>query len=206
MSDLTLYVDAPYTSPWAMSVFVALTEKHLPFKLITVDLEKGEQRDIPSLTYRVPTLVHGHFSLTESSAITEYLEDLFPEHAMYPKDTENRARARQIQSWIRSDLLILRQERSTIVVFYEPTTTPLSAQAQVAVQKLFKVAEELLSHGGEHIFAEWSLVDLDLTIMLNRLLLNGDDVPPRLAAYARRQWQRPSVQAWLNLLPTQLGD
>ena len=36
--------------------------------------------------------------------------------------------------------------------------------------------------------------------MLNRLLLNGDSVPPRLAEYARRQWLRPSVQEWVKQL------
>lgn len=200
MSDLTLYVDSQFASPWAMSVFVALKEKALPFKLVTVDLDKGEQRDMPSLTHRVPTLVHGHFSLTESTAITEYLETVFPEPALYPRDIEARARARQIQSWIRSDLLVLRQERSTTVVFYEPSSTPLSTEAQAAAQKLFDVAESLLAHGGEHIFSDWTLVDLDLTIMLNRLLLNGDSVPPRLAEYARRQWLRPSVQEWVKQL------
>jgi glutathione S-transferase len=35
--------------------------------------------------------------------------------------------------------------------------------------------------------------------MLNRLALHGDDVPSHLADYARRQWQRPSVQRWLEL-------
>jgi glutathione S-transferase len=34
--------------------------------------------------------------------------------------------------------------------------------------------------------------------MLNRLILNGDAVPAELVAYAQRQWQRPSVQAWVN--------
>ncbi|MBB3257144.1 hypothetical protein F4827_002309 [Paraburkholderia bannensis] len=35
--------------------------------------------------------------------------------------------------------------------------------------------------------------------MLNRLVLNGDAVPPPLADYARYQWQRPTVQRWLAL-------
>jgi glutathione S-transferase len=35
--------------------------------------------------------------------------------------------------------------------------------------------------------------------MLNRLVLGGDPVPERLAAYASTQWQRPSVQAWIGM-------
>ncbi|WP_440215055.1 hypothetical protein, partial [Corynebacterium striatum] len=48
-------------------------------------------------------------------------------------------------------------------------------------------------------FGAWSIVDVDLAVMLNRLILNGDNVPAELVAYAQHQWQRPSVQAWVNL-------
>jgi len=36
-------------------------------------------------------------------------------------------------------------------------------------------------------------------LMLNRLVLNGDPVPARLADYAKRQWERASVLEWVNL-------
>jgi glutathione S-transferase len=35
--------------------------------------------------------------------------------------------------------------------------------------------------------------------MLNRLILNGDPVPSELVDYATRQWERPSVQRWIEL-------
>ena len=35
--------------------------------------------------------------------------------------------------------------------------------------------------------------------MLNRLVMHGDPVPERVRHYAHKQWQRPSVQAWLAL-------
>jgi len=49
------------------------------------------------------------------------------------------------------------------------------------------------------LFGSWSIADVDLALMLNRLALNGDAVPEKLAEYARRQWQRPSVQEWVSL-------
>jgi glutathione S-transferase len=57
----------------------------------------------------------------------------------------------------------------------------------------------LLSPGAQSLFDEWCIADLDLALMLNRLVLNGDDVPEHLADYARHQWQRPSVQRWVQL-------
>jgi glutathione S-transferase len=112
-----------------------------------------------------------------------------------------KARARQIMAWIRSDLQALRQERSTRVVFYQETVAqPLSASAQAAADKLITVCQQLLGPNQPYVFASWSLVDLELAVMLQRLLCNGDPVPAALADYARQQWQHPGVQAWLRLL------
>lgn len=200
---LRLYVDAQFTSPYAMSAFVALREKGLEFELLTLDLDAAENRSEDfaklSLTQRVPTLVQGDFSLSESSAITEYLEDVFPETTVYPAEPRQRARARQVQAWLRSDLMPIRQERSTLVVFYGVKAGPLSPAGQAAAQKLIGAAQALLAGGPDYLFGEWSIVDVDLAVMLNRLILNGDSVPPALVAYAQRQWQRPAVQAWVNL-------
>jgi glutathione S-transferase len=199
-SDFHLYVDAQSTSPYAMSVFVALHEKALPFSIETVDLatERAPAYAAVSVTQRVPTLIHEGFALSESSAITEYLDETFPGTALYPKDARQRARARQVQAWLRSDLFPIREERSALVVFYRPETTPLSATARAAAQKLYAAAEALLPEGAENLFGAWCLADLDLAMMLNRLVMNGEDAPPRLADYASRQWRRPSVQLWVN--------
>jgi len=87
-----------------MSVFVALQAKQLPFELFAVDLATDANREeryaANSLTQRVPTLTHGDFALSESSAITEYLDDTFAETPVYPQDRHLRARARQLQAWL----------------------------------------------------------------------------------------------------------
>lgn len=200
---LRLYVDAQFTSPYAMSVFVALREKGLAFDTLTLDLDTAQNRTAGfaklSLTQRVPTLVDGDFAVSESSAITEYLQEVYPETPIYPVDPKQRARARQVQAWLRSDLLPIRQERSTLVVFYGQAMPPLSAPAEAAARKLIDAAQVLLAGNPPYLFGEWSIADVDLAVMLNRLILNGDSVPAELVDYARRQWQRPSVQAWVNL-------
>ncbi|WP_455827465.1 glutathione transferase [Pseudomonas graminis] len=201
--SLRLYVDSVYTSPYAMSVFVALREKGLGFELAGVDLEAAQNRAADfaqlSLTQRVPTLVEGDFALSESSAITEYLEQAYPDTPIYPADPKQRARARQVQAWLRSDLLPIRQERSTLVVFCGQKMPALSPEARAATDKLISAAQALLVGNPQNLFGEWSIVDVDLAVMLNRLILNGDSVPAELVDYAQRQWQRPSVQEWVNL-------
>ena len=197
-----LYVDSQFTSPYAMSVFVALQEANAPFDVETVDLTIGQNLVPPYAnilpTRRVPTFVHGDFTLSESSAITEYLNELYPAARLYPVDPKARAKARQVQAWIRSDLMPIRQERSTMVVFYGEKGGALSAEGQKAADKLFAVADALLPDGAENLFGDWSIADVELALMLNRLALHGDAVPEKLVAYAARQWQRASVQQWVG--------
>ena len=199
---MLLYTDSQFTSPYAMSAFVALTEKRLSFEVRTLDLEVGENNDPEyartSLTQRVPTLIDGDFALSESSAIAEYLNDAYPDPPIFPTDLQKHARARQIQAWLRSDFMPIRQERPTTTIFYRPVSAPLSAAAQVSSRKLCAAASELLSHGDKNLFGHWSIADVDLALMLNRLILNGDEVPVQLVRYARAQWERPSVQRWVR--------
>ncbi|WP_017903486.1 glutathione transferase [Pseudomonas asplenii] len=206
---LRLYVDAQYTSPYALSVFVALREKALEFDLQPLDLDAREQQSQDytglSLTQRVPTLEQGGFALSESSAITEYLEELFPQAPLYPRDAQQRARARQVQAWLRSDLQALRQERSTLVIFHGRKAGPLSTAGGAAAHKLIEAAQVLLGDGREQLCGQWSIADIDLALMLNRLILNGDPVPAGLVDYARRQWRHPAVQEWVALSRPALG-
>jgi len=203
-AKLKLYLGADFVSAFAMSAFVALKEKQLSFEFVTVDLTskdnyKATYRDL-SLTCKIPTLVHKEFALSESSAIAEYLDEIAPGPTkLLPLDIKQRARARQLQAWLRSDLLVIRKERPFDLVYFGKKDNPLSDEARAAVDRLFFVADRLLEEGAEHLFGAWSIADTDLAIMLNRLVANGDPVPARLAAYVRRQWDRDSVRAWMDI-------
>ena len=203
-AKIKLYVGADFVSAFAMSTFVALKEKQLSFEVVTLDLKARENyqagyRDL-SLTCKIPTMVHQGFALSESSAIAEYLDEIAPQpRKLFPQDTRQRARARQLQAWLRSDLLIIRKERPADLIYFGKKDTPLSDDALAAVDRLFFVADRLLKGGADHLFGDWSIADTDLAIMLNRLLANGDHVPARLAAYVRRQWDRDSVRAWMDI-------
>jgi glutathione S-transferase len=200
---LTLFADTFWISPYVFSCFVTLHEKVLEFTVEPVALQIKEQ-DAPayrdrSLTGRVPALRHGDFWLAESQAIIDYLDDAFPDAPRaLPRDLHDRARARQILAWLRSDLMALRDERSTTTMFYERAASPLSDAGKAAAEKLLRVADLLVPPGSGSLFGAWSQADSDLAFMLHRLILNGHEVPAKVRAYAEREWQRPSVQAFIN--------
>jgi glutathione S-transferase len=204
-TDIELFGNSRVTSPYVLSVYAALIEKGLPFELRLLDLEKGEQHDpefvAHSITNRVPTLRHGKVWIAESLAILEYLEEAFPAPRyprLFPEDLAERARVRMVQGLLRSDFLPIREERSTDTIFYGEPVKPLTAKAQAAVQRLVRIATAVLD-GRSTIASSFSIGDIDLATMLQRLVANGDPVPEALASYAKAIWQRPAVQRWLEL-------
>lgn len=202
---ITLYAEPLWDSPWVLTVFVALEEKGLEFETRALDLSAGEQHSpgyrSASLTARVPSIDHDGFVLSESAAIVEYLEETFPapDHPrLLPDSVRARARARQVMGWLRSDLGPLREERPTSSIFFAPVTTPLSAAALAARDKLVGICERLVPENVGPIFGYFTIPDVELTLALKRLIANGDPVPERLREFAERIWQRQSVQAFVN--------
>jgi glutathione S-transferase len=199
---MLLYVDSNFASPYAFVAFVSLLEKGLAFDAKPLEIfAKAHQEPSfasTSITGRVPTLVHDKFALSESSAICEYLDETFAGTRLYPTNLRDRARARQVQAWVRSDLMPIREERPTFVVFCGARRPVLSAQGIEATQKLFSAALQLLDGRTENLFDQWSIADVDLAMMLQRLVAHGDPVPRRLVEYANKQWLRHSVQQWIN--------
>jgi glutathione S-transferase len=199
---MLLYIDANIASPYALAAFVGLLEKGLSFDIETLDLaaraNQGADFCKTSITRRIPTLIHDDFALSESSAICEYLDEVFPGTPLYPANPRDRARARQIQAWLRSDLMPIRDERPTFVVFCGATRPALSAQAREAADTLFSAALTLLDGRTDNLFGDWSIADVDLAMMLQRLIVLGDPVPKRLIDYATQQWSRPTLQQWVR--------
>ena len=201
---LVLHAETMWASPYVFSSWVALHEKGLRFDVRDVSLVDLENRSPAyreqTLTAKVPALEHGDFVVAESSAIAEYLEDAFPPPGhprLLPADARQRARARQLMAWLRSDLGALRSERPTVTMFFAPATVPLSPAGAAAADALLRVAERLILGDGP-LFGAWSLPDAELAFMLHRLILNGHEVPARVRSWAEREWQRPSAQSFIR--------
>jgi glutathione S-transferase len=201
-----LYGNTPLTSPYVLAAFVALEEKGLPFDFELIDLERGEQHAADfvakSVTNRVPVLRDGDFWLAESSAITEYLEERFPPPdfaRLYPEDARERATVRMVQGLIRSDFMAIRVERSTESVFQAAEVQPLSPEALTQVERLIRIASRLVMGDRATLASSFSIADVDLAVMLQRLIANGDPVPATLVDYATAIWERPSMRKWLAL-------
>jgi glutathione S-transferase len=81
--------------PYCARVRIVLAEKGLEYEVVSVDLD-----DRPAWIYeknplgRVPVLEEDDFILPESAVINEYLEERWPEPALWPADPGERALGR----------------------------------------------------------------------------------------------------------------
>ena len=96
MTALVLYHHG--SSACAAKVRLALAEKRLAWDSRYVDILRGEQfaPEYRALNPKavVPTLVHDGAVVVESTVICEYLDEVFPEHRIYPSAPLERARVR----------------------------------------------------------------------------------------------------------------
>ncbi|HTU65992.1 MAG TPA: maleylacetoacetate isomerase [Steroidobacteraceae bacterium] len=101
-------------------VRIALGLKSLPYAYHGVNLVKdgGEQwgaayKDVNPQS-RVPTLVHDGQRITQSLAIIEYLDEVFPGNKLIPHDPVDRARVRMLSQIIASDIQPLQNTSTTV--------------------------------------------------------------------------------------------
>ena len=207
--SFALYGTTMWASPYVLSCFVALREKAVPFEVRNLALNEGAHHDPAfatlSLTSRVPVLVDAGFELSESNAIVEYLEERLPAPEfprVLPSGIRDRARARQVMAWLRSDLAALREERSSEYVFWPHSSlaplASLSDAGRRATDKLLSVAERLVPDAGGPLFGAWCVADTDLAMMLQRLVKTGHELPSKLTTFASTQWMRPAVQEFVQ--------
>jgi glutathione S-transferase len=87
-------------SPFSRKVRLVLAEKGIEVELVEERYWEARtefMRMNPS--GKVPVLKTNKITLSDSSAICEYLEDIHPEPALMPQDAEKRAEMRRLANW-----------------------------------------------------------------------------------------------------------
>jgi len=163
-----------WRSTAAWRVRLALGAKGLAYDNLPVNLLQGEQRGAMHLALNlqglVPVLEHGDVVLTQSLAIIEYLDELFPDPPLLPRDALGRARVRaaalivaaevhplgnlRVQRWLRDDMA---QDEAAITRWlHQWMNDGLTALEAMAVQ-----------HGGRNLIGDRiSIADLALVPQL----------------------------------------
>jgi glutathione S-transferase len=89
-----------YLSPYVRKVLAVLHLKGLDYEIDPIVAFMGDDRfsQISPLR-RIPVLIDDRVTLSDSSVICQYLEDCYPQPALYPADVAERARARWLEEY-----------------------------------------------------------------------------------------------------------
>jgi len=95
-----LTVIGSFVSPYVRKVLACLNLKGLEFEVdpITPFYGNDEFRRLSPLC-RIPVLIDGDFSASDSSVICAYLDEAYPRHPLLPADPKERARARWLEEY-----------------------------------------------------------------------------------------------------------
>jgi glutathione S-transferase len=193
-----------YSGPLSLftaKVRIALAEKGVPYERIEVPFSKKHayQPHHPEVDRlnpkgQVPVLVDGELALYDSTVITEYLEDRFPNPPLYPRDPAGRARCRQLEA--AADEILFPHVWTLIqAVFYAGNESAEVAAARAAIHGHQHELDHGLA-GREYLCGAFSVADVGYWLDLLYASSNGCPLDPRfqnLAAWWARVSARPSV-------------
>ena len=207
---LKLYIGNKNYSSWSMRPWVLLRQANIEFEEIKVRFDSFDSSSSFKKTMievtpvgKVPTLVDDGFVVWDTLAIAEYLAEKFPAKALWPQDTQARARARSVCAEMHSGFGAL---RSACPMNIE---ADLSAIGQLIwrdkpavradVARIAAMWSELLEqHKGPMLMGEFSIVDAFFAPVCMRLKSYALPVPANLVAYMERLARLPGVKAWID--------
>ena len=98
--DRPLTIIGSFVSPYVRKVLACMNLKGLAYEVdpITPFFGNDEFERLSPLR-RIPVLIDGDFSISDSTVICAYLDEAYPGHPLYPRDPRHRARARWFEEF-----------------------------------------------------------------------------------------------------------
>ncbi|MBE8991157.1 glutathione S-transferase family protein [Nostoc sp. LEGE 12450] len=199
MSNIQLYFAK--ASTFSQRTRVVLLEKGIDFTPVEIDLQNKPDGYTQISHYgKVPAIKHGDVEIYESAIINEYLDEVFPEPPLLPRDPAAKAIAR---IWID-------YANTRLVPAFNKFLRGKDSQEQEQGRKEFTetllyIEQEGLGKGDYLLGDQFSLVDISFYPWFERLPLlehfRKFTLPaetPRLQTWWNLVGDRPSIQAVEN--------
>jgi glutathione S-transferase len=187
-------------SPFAWKVWLTLEHKQIVYEPKLLSFDRGDLRTPEFLAVnprgQVPAIVDNGFTLWESHAIVEYLEERYPQQPLLPSDPKTRATVRRLMFEADHHLSDAQTDLFEATLFRKADVAEDAAKIAAGQDKLLKELarwDALLT--GEFLAGALSLADFAVYPYVrqvrridDRQPKNGlaDRMPPRLAAWMRR--------------------
>ncbi|CAN7318898.1 glutathione S-transferase family protein [Variovorax paradoxus] len=194
-----------YSAPLSMfgaKVQIAALEKDVDFELVMVPFTKDDTYEpkhpevlrVNPVKQQVPILIDGDVELFDSTQIFEYLEDRYPNPALWPRGIAERARARQLEQ--KSDEVFFPNVIRLFGLQHDMQSAPAVA-ACAACARYYEEMEGLLATR-EYLAGPYSFADIAFYmahVFADRKGAGMTGATPRLVAWRGRVGERPAVRA-----------
>ena len=208
-------VHGVHGSPFVRKVFVALDYKGIPYEIVPQMPFSGSEEYLKiNPLGKIPTLVDGDLTLGDSKVICQYLEEAYPEPALYPKDIQQKAMAHWyedlcggIVSELAAGIFFQRFARPKILK-QEPDEELVAIIIEKKLPPLLDYLEGQVPEDG-FLFGEFSMADLCLVSPFINAGYADYEVDaanwPKFAGLIARVKAQPHVKAVLDREAKNLG-
>lgn len=185
-------------SPYAWRVWLALEHKRIPYEQKVMSFSSGDLRKPEYLAinprHKVPAIVDDGFSLYESAAILEYLDEKYPATSLFPGDVRQRALIRRLAEEADQYYAVAMQELVDQVLFtpQEKWNPDQIAEGRRGLAKELALWETLIR--GDYVAGDLSAADFTLYPLV-ALSLRMEKKKPDLDV---RGVIGPKVMAWMK--------
>ena len=190
-------------SSWSFRPWILLAHFKIPFEEIVIPLDHNAT-SVDILKYsqsgKVPCLIDGKLHIWETLAIIEYVAEMRPAKAIWPRARTARAMARVLASEMHAGFQALRGEcPMNLRRLPKPPLQPLSAAALADVARIeaaFADARRRFGKSGPFLFGQFCAADAMFAPVVNRLHAYGIAVDTVTRAYMDAMMALPAWQAW----------
>jgi glutathione S-transferase len=208
---MQLYIGNKNYSSWSMRPWVLMRAFGIPFDEVMVRFDPFDAE--PSLfkqriaevspTGRVPVLVDDGFAVWDTLAIAEYLAERFAQHALWPRDARQRARARSVCAEMHSGFSALRSHCPQNIEASLPAVGQRLLKEHAAVHSDLQRVQALWSDalqasGGPFLFGAFGIADAFFAPVAARIRTYGLPVTDTASAYTERVFANAGVDAWVR--------
>jgi glutathione S-transferase len=147
MAEATLLISSKNYSSWSLRGYLLAKLSGIDFveeRVSPDDPRAKEELLMRTSSILVPCLVHGEVTVWDTLAIAEYLNELYPEAGMLPKDKAARARCRSISGEMHSGFSALRSSLPMNLRFHKPGFTVWSS-AQADIDRITSIWRDCLT-------------------------------------------------------------
>ena len=205
-----LTIIGSYVSPYVRKVLACMNLKRLSYEVDPITPFFGDEEfRRRSPLCRIPVLIDGDFSISDSSVICAYLDENYPGHALLPVDPKDRARARWLEEYADTrlgDLFIWS-------LFYQKVVKPLVWGEPTDEERVRKALDEDIPAALDYLegeapaegflFGDIGMADISIASFFRNGAYAGFEIDearwPRTSAFIRRTLDHPSVATLLPL-------